>query len=187
VPAALACRIQKVPDLQALLRFVRFCLPRDFGTSITIARGGRRPAAAICGSGAVVTAPGLLVPAAGGESGAAAHRLDHGRLGVPDRPVVARRWHHAWLYGAQRHLRRSPACLGAARRRRGQISNVGKGDAGNTPASGRTRASANTSGPDFTLARRPLVKLRSPLEREPHRAKKTLFLLPGRKRERPDR
>ena len=29
---------QKVPDLQALLRFVRSCLPQDFGTSITIAR-----------------------------------------------------------------------------------------------------------------------------------------------------
>jgi hypothetical protein len=42
-----------------------------------------------------------------------------------------------------------------------------------------TRASANTSGPDFTLTRRPLVKLRSPLRRAAPN-EENLFLLPDR-------
>ncbi|WP_212435654.1 hypothetical protein, partial [Bradyrhizobium liaoningense] len=42
------------------------------------------------------------------------------------------------------------------------ISDVGKGKCRQYPGFKGTRASANTSGPDFTLARKPLVKLRSP-------------------------
>ena len=45
------------------------------------------------------------------------------------------------------------------------------------PGLRRTRASANTSGPDSTLTRRPLVKLRSPI-REPAPNEENLFLLP---------
>lgn len=56
-----------------------------------------------------------------------------------------------------------------------QISNVGKWECRQYPGLRRTRASANTSGPDFTMARRPLVKLRSPFFGEPHRTKKTRF------------
>jgi hypothetical protein len=35
--------MQEVPVLQALLQFVRFGLPWDFGRTITIAHGGARP------------------------------------------------------------------------------------------------------------------------------------------------
>lgn len=74
----------------------------------------------------------------------------------------------------------------AARSRRGQISNVwGKG-CRQCPGVRRTRASANTSGPDFTLARRPLVKLRSSLRRTAPNEENS-FLLPDRRNERSDR
>src|SRR5437870_4537873 len=70
------------------------------------------------------------------------------------------------------------ACPKAARPRHDQISNVWIRNAGNAPAQG-TRASANTSGPDSTLARRPLVKLRSP-PRGAAPNEENLFLLPDR-------
>ena len=54
------------------------------------------------------------------------------------------------------------------------------------PGLKRTRASANTSGPDSTWARRPLVKLRSPLRRTAPNEENS-FLLPDRERERSDR
>lgn len=47
------------------------------------------------------------------------------------------------------------------------------------PGLKRTRASANTSGPDLTMARRPLVKLRSSLRRAAPN-EENLFLLPDR-------
>ena len=39
---------------------------------------------------------------------------------------------------------------------------------------GITRASANTSGSDFTVSKQPLVKLRT-FEKDPHRSKKACF------------
>ncbi|MET4348112.1 hypothetical protein ABIC08_008160 [Bradyrhizobium sp. RT9b] len=45
--------MQEVPALQALLRFVRFGLPWDFGRTITIARGDACPAVTIRGRGAL--------------------------------------------------------------------------------------------------------------------------------------
>jgi hypothetical protein len=45
--------MQEVPTLQALLRFVRFGLPWDFGRTITIARGDACPAVTIRGRGAL--------------------------------------------------------------------------------------------------------------------------------------
>src|SRR5207245_10082571 len=67
----------------------------------------------------------------------------------------------------------------SARPRRGQISNVGIWECRQYPGLKRTRASANTSGPDSTLARRPPVKLRSPLRRTAPN-EENLFLLPDR-------
>jgi hypothetical protein len=51
-------------------------------------------------------------------------------------------------------------------------------NAGTNGAATGTRASANTSGPDFTLGPRPreIAKLQG----DPHRTKKNLFLLPDR-------
>jgi hypothetical protein len=105
--------------------------------------------------------------------------------GVLDRPVGARS-EPGDDTGIGEAARKQPQSIGsprlprggaamAARLRRGQISNVGDKECRQYPGFRRTRASANTSGPDFTMARRPLVKLRSPFFGEPHRTKKTRF------------
>jgi hypothetical protein len=73
----------------------------------------------------------------------------------------------------------SPDCSRAERPRRGQINNVGIRECRQYPGLMRTRASANTSGPDSTWARRPPVKLRSPLRRTAPN-EENLFLLPDR-------
>lgn len=84
---------------------------------------------------------------------------------------------------ARNHVAARPASLSKAikparqkRRGRGAVrSAMSERGCRQYPGLKRTRASANTSGPDSTLARRPVVKLRSPQEGEPHRTKKTRF------------
>jgi hypothetical protein len=65
------------------------------------------------------------------------------------------------------------------RQRRSQVSNVRDKECRQYPGLKGTRASANTSGPDFTLALRPPVKLRSTFRRTAPN-EENLFLLPDR-------
>ena len=158
--------------MQALLQFVRFGLPWDFGTSITIARGGVRPVVTICGKrsagqGRMVGSRGPRRVHPDEKDGLKVVPLSSGHVASAGTSIGAGNDNTAALTRPQGKRK-------AARPRHGQIGNVGKG----MPAIPRpqgTRASANTSGPDSTLARRPLVKLRSPYEGDPHRTKKTCF------------
>ncbi|MET3908255.1 hypothetical protein ABID59_002601 [Bradyrhizobium sp. S3.3.6] len=161
-----AREIREVPDMQALLRFVRFGLPWDFRTSITIARGGACPVVFLHR----LSSPALCALAHWGPSIPRGSNRSPGSRGVLDRPVEA--GHRVRESGAQSHyssrLAQDPSGQGNATAqcdyRRGQINNVGKG----MPAIPRpqgTRASANTSGSDSKLARRPSVELRSPYSR----------------------
>jgi hypothetical protein len=155
--------------LQALLRFVRFGLPCDFRTTITIARIGGGP----CG----LARPARSSPQPGGpvvqrqpcrmRSRGEADRPGRSRAMPP--PRIA--WRRAIGPPAPGHGGRSAATL------RCQISDVDLRECRQYPGLKGTRASANTSGPDSTLARRPLVKLRSPI-REPAPNEENLFLLP---------
>ena len=67
----------------------------------------------------------------------------------------------------------------AARPRRASDQQCRERECRQYPGLKRTRASANTSGPDSTVARRPLVKLRSPLRRTAPNEENS-FLLPDR-------
>ena len=183
--------MQEVPALQALLRFVRFGLPWDFGRTITIARGEARPV--VHNSLAWPHSRDVKEPM---RLEARLRRLASSRHAVAGRPSacgIRMRAASTQMDAAEPHRRSgrragrgarsgtaetsyadSPACPRAERPRRGQISNVGIRECRQYPGLKRTRASANTSGPDSTLARRPPVKLRSPYG-EPHRTKKTCF------------
>jgi hypothetical protein len=145
--AAAAHGMPKVPILRALLRFVRFGLPCDFRTTITIARGGgalwrtlrhflsspmtrlRQGTAGACGPGTPklqrrrqAGAPSIEKPRRTGRRRAMALQIGktaHGRRATTKpQPSPAPRQRSA-----------------AARSRHDQISNVWKGNAGNTPAS----------------------------------------------------
>jgi hypothetical protein len=161
--------MQEVPVLQALLQFVRFGLPWDLGRTITIAHGDAGPVAS---PRAVVTCipETAIVPRE-----AAAYRIARAGPGEDTANGEAAR--------EQRALAPQPSPQGraatSAQPRRGQISNVGIWECRQYPGLKRTRASANTSGPDFTLARRPPVKLRSSLRRAAPN-EENLFLLPDR-------
>ncbi len=61
-----------------------------------------------------------------------------------------------------------------AHRSRGRSSQLFWGKIAGTIGPRGTRASANTSGPDFTESNEPLVKLRT-FEKDPHRTKKACF------------
>lgn len=89
-------------------------------------------------------------------------------------------------HGRRRHSPASTKREQASAAARGQIGNVWKRECRQYPGLRRTRASANTSGPDSTLARRPLVKLRSSLRRTAPNEENS-FLLPDCEREQSDR
>ncbi|EJN14271.1 hypothetical protein PMI42_02169 [Bradyrhizobium sp. YR681] len=139
--------MQEVPILQALLRFVRFGLPWDFRRTITIARSG----AWISGLWRRCSPAPRLRRA----YGPGTPKLQRRRQA--DAPVIMRRRssrdgpRHAGSPGRSGDTAHSKiahdktahdaisaealACPWAVRPRRDRISNVGNGDAGNTPAS----------------------------------------------------
>ena len=152
--------IQEVPDLQALLRFVRFGLPWDFGRTITIARGDARPAVTIHGRGALwegragkaTQAPRAAAPPRGRQAAQRATEESERRLRIAPARRTSR----------QTTVRPSPRLPQGSAATSRSDQQCGKRECRQYPGLKRTRASANTSGPDSTLARRPLVKLRSP-------------------------
>ncbi|MET4041370.1 hypothetical protein ABIC03_003061 [Bradyrhizobium sp. RT6a] len=233
--------MQEVPVSQALLQFVRFGLPWDFGRTITIAHGDACP---VVSPPAVVTgipeiamvsreaAANWIARSEPGDDTANGEAAREQRATAPQPPCSRSAHMKKHMAGSstaailrdarlrravrmgdeyaaastqmdaaepypeeapkrssrrtRRSLRRrrdvtceSPACSRAEQPRRGQINNVGRWECRQYPGLMRTRASANTSGPDSTLARRPLVKLRSPLRRTAPN-EENLFLLPDR-------
>jgi len=169
--------MQKASVLQALLQFVRFGLPWDFRTTITIARGG--------GALRRTFRHSLSSPATRPRRG----------LRSWDAEASANGWRVTRYSAEASHLSRAAACW-IAGRNRAMGPQIGKrradaaqrqdrstrlpkamhsGSAATSrsdrqcqekecrqyPGLRRTRASANTSGPDSTLTARPLVKLQN--------------------------
>ena len=180
--------MQKAPDLQALLRFVRFGLPWDFGTSITIARGGRHPGAfpRAVGSRAGFAGTRRLGPHNYSEGGRrmTRHPRDshvareaasasiarstpgddsaNSGSGVPSSARSGRSLH-------QPEVRRP-----AQRSRRDQSAMCGKGNAGNTPASENEGVGEHVRT-RFHFDREATREIAETGEPAPHRTKKTCF------------
>ena len=163
--------MQEVPALQALLRFVRFGLPWDFGRTITIARGDARPAVTIHGRarGRAGKATGRLArrrhPWPAGRAARSA-RLRNRSAGLALRLRGERR--------GKRQCTAALACPKAARPRHGQISNVGKG----MPAIPRPQENEGVGEhvrTRFHVGPKAACEIAEPLEGEPHRTKKTCF------------
>ena len=184
------------------MRFVRFCLPQDFGTSITIARCRARDVASIL---AVVTGdagpprlrrglgtptlqrrrrPGRPGTPETAMSQERVRRIGSGRSRVTIQALEEKRHASSAQSNGGPRLPQGGAAMHSAIAPWSGQQCLGK-DCRQYPGLRRTRASANTSGPDFTQARRPLVKLRSPFRRAAPN-EESLFLLPDRE-ERSDR